>query len=82
MASTRDSSKSKRDSVQYESPLGYKIEDIRPDGDIEKFRCAAYSNVSSFVFSARNASRANSSLLLCSSSENHPDTPQKEEPVE
>ncbi|KAJ7552706.1 hypothetical protein O6H91_06G066000 [Diphasiastrum complanatum] len=31
-------------SVQYESPLGYKIEDVRPHGGIEKFRCAAYSN--------------------------------------
>ncbi|PON70385.1 S-adenosyl-l-methionine decarboxylase leader peptide [Parasponia andersonii] len=31
-------------SQQYEVPLGYSIEDIRPNGGIEKFRSAAYSN--------------------------------------
>ena len=30
----------------YEAPLGYSIEDIRPNGGIKKFRSAAYSNVS------------------------------------
>lgn len=34
-----------RSSLQYEIPLGYSIEDIRPNGGIEKFRSAAYSNV-------------------------------------
>lgn len=29
----------------YEAPLGYSIEDIRPNGGIKKFRSAAYSNV-------------------------------------
>ncbi|KAK6928009.1 S-adenosyl-l-methionine decarboxylase leader peptide [Dillenia turbinata] len=28
----------------YEAPLGYSIEDIRPNGGIKKFRSAAYSN--------------------------------------
>lgn len=35
-------------SVQYEAPLGYCIEDIRPNGGIQKFRSAAYSDVSVF----------------------------------
>ena len=35
-------------SLQYEVPLGYIIEDVRPNGGIEKFRSAAYSNVRSF----------------------------------
>lgn len=29
----------------YEAPLGYSIEDIRPNGGITKFKSAAYSNV-------------------------------------
>ncbi|GLJ12829.1 hypothetical protein SUGI_0198550 [Cryptomeria japonica] len=29
---------------QYETPLGYKIEDVRPHGGIDIFRSAAYSN--------------------------------------
>ncbi|KAF8039156.1 hypothetical protein BT93_B1645 [Corymbia citriodora subsp. variegata] len=28
----------------YEAPLGYRIEDVRPNGGIKKFRSAAYSN--------------------------------------
>ncbi|RAL48705.1 hypothetical protein DM860_001025 [Cuscuta australis] len=28
----------------YEAPLGYNIEDVRPNGGIKKFRSAAYSN--------------------------------------
>ena len=39
------SSSSNNNSVQYEVPLGYSIEDVRPNGGIEKFRSAAYSNV-------------------------------------
>lgn len=39
------SSSSSSNSVQYEVPLGYSIEDVRPNGGIEKFRSAAYSNV-------------------------------------
>ncbi|CAM8883764.1 unnamed protein product [Rhodiola kirilowii] len=37
-----DSSSSK--SLFYEAPLGYCIEDVRPDGGIKKFKSAAYSN--------------------------------------
>ncbi|KAH6759528.1 hypothetical protein C2S52_022950 [Perilla frutescens var. hirtella] len=29
---------------QYEAPLDYIIEDVRPNGGIQKFRSAAYSN--------------------------------------
>ncbi|KAK2973757.1 hypothetical protein RJ640_029768, partial [Escallonia rubra] len=39
------SSSSSHGSLQYEVPLGYSIEDVRPDGGIQKFRSAAYSNV-------------------------------------
>ena len=35
----------KSSSHQYENPLGYKIEDVRPNGGIEKFRSAAYCHV-------------------------------------
>lgn len=42
-------SSSSRNSFQYEIPLGYIIEDVRPNGGIEKFRSAAYSNVCSFT---------------------------------
>ncbi|KAL5987515.1 hypothetical protein ACLOJK_035263 [Asimina triloba] len=38
-----ESSSSK--SLSYEAPLGYSIEDIRPNGGIKKFRSAAYSNM-------------------------------------
>ncbi|KAL9259292.1 hypothetical protein AKJ16_DCAP15744 [Drosera capensis] len=31
-------------SLFYEAPLGYSIEDVRPNGGIRKFRSAAYSN--------------------------------------
>ncbi|KAL9339474.1 hypothetical protein Peur_068489 [Populus x canadensis] len=41
----KSSSSSSSNSVQYEVPLGYSIEDVRPNGGIEKFRSAAYSNV-------------------------------------
>ncbi|KAG2668118.1 hypothetical protein I3843_15G140600 [Carya illinoinensis] len=40
-------SSSSSGSKQYEAPLGYIIEDVRPNGGIEKFRSAAYSNVRS-----------------------------------
>lgn len=33
-------------SLEYEAPLGYSIEDVRPAGGIKKFQSAAYSNVS------------------------------------
>ncbi|KAJ8774511.1 hypothetical protein K2173_016957 [Erythroxylum novogranatense] len=42
----KSSSSSK--SVLYEAPLGYSIEDVRPNGGIRKFRSAAYSNVMVF----------------------------------
>jgi S-adenosylmethionine decarboxylase len=45
---TKGGKKSKKSSVQYESPLGYGIEDVRPHGGVEKFRTAAYSNVRVF----------------------------------
>ncbi|GLT91711.1 hypothetical protein SLE2022_095860 [Rubroshorea leprosula] len=38
----KSSSSSK--SLFYEAPLGYSIEDVRPNGGIRKFRSAAYSN--------------------------------------
>ncbi|KAI8019527.1 hypothetical protein LOK49_LG04G03337 [Camellia lanceoleosa] len=38
----KSSSSSK--SMFYEAPLGYSIEDVRPNGGIKKFRSAAYSN--------------------------------------
>ena len=47
MEAKKKSSSSK--SMFYEAPLGYSIEDIRPNGGIKKFRTAAYSNVSSFT---------------------------------
>ncbi|THU67571.1 hypothetical protein C4D60_Mb05t26070 [Musa balbisiana] len=37
-------SSSSSSSLQYEAPLGYSIEDIRPHGGIKKFQSAAYSN--------------------------------------
>lgn len=40
-------SSSSSGSKQYEAPLGYSIEDVRPAGGIKKFQSAAYSNVSS-----------------------------------
>ncbi|KAK6913441.1 S-adenosyl-l-methionine decarboxylase leader peptide [Dillenia turbinata] len=36
--------KSSSKSLFYEAPLGYSIEDVRPNGGIKKFRSAAYSN--------------------------------------
>ena len=36
---------SSRSSHEYEAPLGYIIEDVRPNGEIKKFHSAAYSNV-------------------------------------
>ncbi|KAG2702596.1 hypothetical protein I3843_06G091000 [Carya illinoinensis] len=36
--------KSSSKSLFYEAPLGYSIEDVRPNGGIRKFRSAAYSN--------------------------------------
>ncbi|KAL5078827.1 hypothetical protein RYX36_007248 [Vicia faba] len=40
----KSSSSSNSSSLFYEAPLGYSIEDIRPNGGIKKFRSAAYSN--------------------------------------
>ncbi|KAF3790578.1 S-adenosylmethionine decarboxylase proenzyme [Nymphaea thermarum] len=36
--------KSSSSSLMYEVPLGYSIEDVRPNGGIKKFKSAAYSN--------------------------------------
>ena len=46
MESKSGNKKSSSKSLFYEAPLGYSIEDIRPNGGIKKFRSAAYSNVS------------------------------------
>lgn len=46
MESKGGKKKSSSSSLQYEAPLGYSIEDVRPHGGVEKFRSAAYSNVS------------------------------------
>lgn len=40
----KDSSSSSNKTTFYEAPLGYSIEDVRPNGGIKKFRSAAYSN--------------------------------------
>lgn len=49
MESKGGKKKSSSSSLFYEAPLGYTIEDVRPNGGIKKFRSAAYSNVSSFI---------------------------------
>lgn len=46
MESKGGKKKSSSNYPQYETPLGYKIEDVRPHGGIDIFRSAAYSNVS------------------------------------
>ncbi|KAL7587087.1 hypothetical protein Lser_V15G37027 [Lactuca serriola] len=40
----KPSSSSSSSKSFYEAPLGYSIEDVRPNGGIKKFRSAAYSN--------------------------------------
>jgi S-adenosylmethionine decarboxylase len=37
-------------SFLYEAPLDYIIEDVRPNGGVEKFKSADYSNVNKFPF--------------------------------
>lgn len=44
----KKSSSSSSSRIHYEAPLGYIIEDVRPNGGIEKFRSAAYSNVNPY----------------------------------
>jgi S-adenosyl-l-methionine decarboxylase leader peptide len=46
MESKGGKKKSSSSSLDYEAPLGYSIEDVRPAGGIKKFQSAAYSNVS------------------------------------
>jgi len=41
----KKSSSSSSSSFLYEAPLGYIIEDVRPNGGVEKFKSADYSNV-------------------------------------
>ncbi|KAH0728059.1 hypothetical protein KY284_003924 [Solanum tuberosum] len=41
---SKSGKKSSSKSSLYEAPLGYSIEDVRPNGGIKKFRSAAYSN--------------------------------------
>lgn len=45
----KKSSSSSNSRIHYEAPLDYIIEDVRPNGGIEKFRSAAYSNVCFFL---------------------------------
>lgn len=45
MESKGGKKKSSSSSLQYEAPLGYSIEDVRPHGGVKKFQSAAYSNV-------------------------------------
>lgn len=46
MESKAGNKKSSNSSLFYEAPLGYSIEDVRPNGGIKKFKSADYSNVS------------------------------------
>ncbi|KAF5791616.1 putative S-adenosyl-l-methionine decarboxylase leader peptide [Helianthus annuus] len=41
---TKGGKKSSSSKSFYEAPLGYSIQDVRPNGGIKKFRSAAYSN--------------------------------------
>lgn len=69
----------------YEAPLGYSIEDVRPNGGIKKFRSAAYSNVSTIPNSIPSITipfslSMNSILIIFffsfySALANHPDIP-------
>jgi hypothetical protein len=59
-------SSSSSGSKQYEVPLGYIIEDVRPNGGIEKFRSAAYSNVSPFFLNHSKRKQEQSSFLCFS----------------
>ncbi|KAM0064244.1 putative S-adenosyl-l-methionine decarboxylase leader peptide [Helianthus debilis subsp. tardiflorus] len=43
---TKCGEKSSSSKSFYEAPLGYNIQDVRPNGGIKKFRSAAYSNLS------------------------------------
>ncbi|URD93321.1 S-adenosyl-l-methionine decarboxylase leader peptide [Musa troglodytarum] len=43
-AGKKQFSSSSSSSLQYEVPLGYTVEDVRPHGGIRKFQSAAYSN--------------------------------------
>lgn len=51
MESKGGKKKSSSNSLQYEAPLGYSIEDVRPHGGVKKFQSAAYSNVKIFEIS-------------------------------
>lgn len=44
MESKGGKKKSSSSSLEYEAPLGYSIEDVRPAGGIKKFQSAQYSN--------------------------------------
>ncbi|MFS7911856.1 putative S-adenosyl-l-methionine decarboxylase leader peptide [Helianthus anomalus] len=43
---TKGGKKSSSSKSFYEAPLGYSIQDVRPNGGIKKLGSAAYSNVS------------------------------------
>ncbi|KAG2273270.1 hypothetical protein Bca52824_067825 [Brassica carinata] len=44
MESKGGNKKSSSSSLFYEAPLGYSIEDVRPNGGIKKFKSSVYSN--------------------------------------
>ncbi|KAG5405326.1 hypothetical protein IGI04_011445 [Brassica rapa subsp. trilocularis] len=44
MESKGGNTKSSSSSLFYEAPLGYSIEDVRPNGGIKKFKSSVYSN--------------------------------------
>ncbi|KAG6482353.1 hypothetical protein ZIOFF_058984 [Zingiber officinale] len=61
--------KSSSSSLQYEAPLGYLIEDVRPYGGIKKFQSAGYSNDFLSVFDLCSSSFLQLSGLLSSSNQ-------------
>jgi hypothetical protein len=57
-------SSSSSGSKQYEAPLGYIIEDVRPNGGIEKFRSAAYSNVRTILLNSNTNHKKKTFFLI------------------
>lgn len=76
-------SSSNSSSLQYKAPLDYSIEDIRPNGGIEKFRSTAYSNVCvlhfllkfCFMFLGLTFCFSLNGSYGCSALGSHPDIP-------
>ena len=62
----KSSSSSNNNKIHYEAPLGYIIEDVRPNGGIQKFRSAAYSNVCPpFLSPSRFAQHFSKTVRFC-----------------